>query len=724
MVVQETLQTRTATLAGKSKNKFRNVFKSYQSKLHKKAVKIANEILVEYPGHADTLAMKALTYNSMGKTEESLKLSKIAVKNNFSSFVAWHVLGIVYRSQSNYHESARCFHVAYTLEPEDLVIMTDLANIQLQLRDFNEYTKLRNKILQSKQSNQGNWLTFAMAAHLSGNYNKAIKILDSLENTGALDSDKVKDYEKSDIIMYKHQIIEETGDYQAAFDGLQSRQEEIVDKLTLYLKYADLHMKLGRFDEAENIFRSLLNRNPENHELHKGLLKSMHIIEGDFSIYNPEVNPEVAQTIVDMYDAFVEKYPRSRTCKLIRLNFSTGDNFKNLLEEYLIPSFTRAVPSTFKSINYLYKGAEKVTLIEEVLKNLEECLNNDNKFPNEELEEPPTSILFLNYFLAQHYNKLGNELAMTYIDKCIEHTPTVVEFFVTKAGIQKALGNFEEASDLMETARNMDLADRYLNAKSTKYLLRADRVEKAREVMSIYTKVVRSDAPLNNIFEMQVVWYEIAEAESYLRLGEIGKALEKLVNVEKHFLQYIDDQFDFHGYSIRKKTIYAYYHTLRFEDEIFGKGEYVKAAEHIVRIYLNIYDDPTIKRKKRTKNNQQNKPVRRGRGNQKNNQKEKENIPEKLLSTKKPLVHATRHLERLVQYAGEKLETHLLAYQVYIRRGKFLLSLRSLNRAAEFGINEEIQNMIQDFKSKVEGELEELDPTVAKIIQSEIANYD
>ena len=45
------------------------------------------------------------------------------------------------------------------------------------------------------------------------------------------------------------------------------------------------------------------------------------------------------------------------------------------------------------------------------------------------------------------------------------------------------------ASEWMEQARGLDLADRYLNTKSTRYLLRADRMEQAQKTIALFTKV-------------------------------------------------------------------------------------------------------------------------------------------------------------------------------------------------------------------------------------------
>jgi len=52
--------------------------------------------------------------------------------------------------------------------------------------------------------------------------------------------------------------------------------------------------------------------------------------------------------------------------------------------------------------------------------------------------EPPTAYLWTLYFLAQHYDKQRKtDLALKTIDAAIQHTPTLVELYMTKGRILK-----------------------------------------------------------------------------------------------------------------------------------------------------------------------------------------------------------------------------------------------------------------------------------------------
>lgn len=54
--------------------------------------------------------------------------------------------------------------------------------------------------------------------------------------------------------------------------------------------------------------------------------------------------------------------------------------------------------------------------------------------------EPPTAILWVYHFLAQHFDYLrDSKKAMEYIDKALEHTPTLIEAYMVKARIYKVM---------------------------------------------------------------------------------------------------------------------------------------------------------------------------------------------------------------------------------------------------------------------------------------------
>jgi N-alpha-acetyltransferase 15/16, NatA auxiliary subunit len=192
--------------------------------------------------------------------------------------------------------------------------------------------------------------------------------------------------------------------------------------------------------------------------------------------------------------------------------------------------------------------------------------------------------LWLLYFTAQHfYYRRDFERALKYIDAAVEHTPTVVDLYVLKAKIYKRAGDARRASGLYEEARKLDLADRYLNAVSSRYLIRVDQLQQAEDTMALFSKESGEDKGLN-VHEMQCMWYEVECGLSHLRQGQLRMALKNFNYIEKHFEQIYEDQFDFHLYAVRKFTLSSYFEMLAMEDRIYQNKFAVKAALGMLRV--------------------------------------------------------------------------------------------------------------------------------------------
>lgn len=71
--------------------------------------------------------------------------------------------------------------------------------------------------------------------------------------------------------------------------------------------------------------------------------------------------------------------------------------------------------------------------------------------PADDEEQDPTVQLWLYYFLSQHYLNLGKlDEAFKFVNKAIDHTPTVLELYILKAKIFQMGGNRQQAQELVE----------------------------------------------------------------------------------------------------------------------------------------------------------------------------------------------------------------------------------------------------------------------------------
>jgi N-alpha-acetyltransferase 15/16, NatA auxiliary subunit len=77
------------------------------------------------------------------------------------------------------------------------------------------------------------------------------------------------------------------------------------------------------------------------------------------------------------------------------------------------------------------------------LKSMEE----HSTLAGENEEQDPTVILWLMYFLANHYYFVRDlDQALQYLNRAIEHTPTVIELYTLKAKVYKRAGDSAYAS--------------------------------------------------------------------------------------------------------------------------------------------------------------------------------------------------------------------------------------------------------------------------------------
>ena len=54
------------------------------------------------------------------------------------------------------------------------------------------------------------------------------------------------------------------------------------------------------------------------------------------------------------------------------------------------------------------------------------------------------------------------------------------------------------------------------------------------------------------------MWFQTESGYALQRLGKLGEALKKAHEIERHFDDITEDQFDFHTYCMRKMTLRAY----------------------------------------------------------------------------------------------------------------------------------------------------------------------
>ncbi|KAK2492470.1 hypothetical protein MC885_014039 [Smutsia gigantea] len=311
--------------------------------------------------------------------------------------------------------------------------------------------------------------------------------------------------------------------FQESLDHIETYEKQICDKLLVEEIKGEMLLKLGRLKEASEVFKNLIDRNAENWCYYEGLEKALQL--------------STLEERLQIYEEISKQHPRAISPRRLPLNLVPGEKFRELVDKFLRANFSKGCPPLFTTLKSLYYNAEKISIIQELVTNYEASLKTCDFFsPYENGEkEPPTTLLWVQHFLAQHFDKLGQySLALDYINAAIASTPTLIELFYMKAKIYKHIGNLKEAAKWMDEAQSLDTADRFVNSKCAKYMLRANMIKEAEEMCSKFTR--EGISAMENLNEMQCMWFQTECILAYQRLGRYGDALKKCHEVERDLL--------------------------------------------------------------------------------------------------------------------------------------------------------------------------------------------
>ncbi|KAG1664970.1 hypothetical protein FOA52_001982 [Chlamydomonas sp. UWO 241] len=736
--------TPSQPLPPKEQALFRSVVKHYEAKAYKKAIKAADAILKKFAEHGETLAMKGLTINSQvdgaqkdGKKEEAYELVRRGLKADLRSHVTWHVYGLLYRSDREYREAIKCYLNALRIDKENAQILRDLANLQVQMRDLSGYVDTRHTLLTLKPSNRNNWISFAVAHHINKNHTMAVEILESYEKTlEEVPSNEA--YEHSEMLMYKSRVLEEGGRLQEALEVLELNDAKIRDRWGRAQSRASLLLRLGQASaagvnglqvwKAEAAYRALIELNPDHYRMHEGLQAALGLRPAPGAALTDDQRTRLGT----LYKDLQELYPRSSACRRIPLDCLTGAAFEAALADYCKKYLIKGVPSLFVDLLPLYADAAKVATTHALFERWCATLRTGDGFGDGTGSEVGQAFVWTLLFLAQSYNHAGRFAdALKLADEAILVSPSTTEGFSIKGKILAHAGCPEGAAHLAEAARRGDLGDRYLNSMAVRALLDAGRPDAADLTAGLFVRDDAGAPPSSVLYDMQHMWYEVAAGDCHWRLGDLSKALKKYVAVTKHFDDIHEDQFDFHGYCMRKMTLRAYIDMLNMEDKLYGSDYYSQAATGAITAYLALHDAPKaadaeadeeakmklmsadekkkykLKKKKEEKNavkaadekkaaeeamrvarEAAAKAAAAATGDKKKTgggpAKEKDADPDgaKLAATADPLGEATKLVVMLKEHAGARVSTQLAAFGVYRRKGRLLLALAAVTRAA------------------------------------------
>lgn len=559
--------------------------------------------------------------------------------------------------------------------------------MQLQLRNYAPLIEARLILLRAQPHLRVNWVALAIAHDLADNKAQAARVLAAYETV--THDVPPHNYEFSEVVLYHASLLDQIGEAQAVLDLLEAQRARLFDLPAIDELRINALLKLGRVAEADVLLRTLLARNPENTQTIRRLLD---VLAAD------KTGAERETFLLAKLGELQGEHARSTALRRIALDVAApGEAFAKHARDYIERALVKGVPSLFSDVKSLYRNAEKQAAIEEIVESLRAEWSPAQATP---VAEPPSSYLWAMYFLAHHYSYVGQaERALKYIDSVIAHTPTMPELHMSRARILKRAGAYEAASDAMEDARLLDGQDRYLNTKAAKYLLRANKVDETVRVLKLFTKPDVPN-PVADLVDMQAIGYLVEDAEAQRRVGDDALALKRFHQIDRIMAEIYDDQLDFHSYCLRKMTLRAYVATVHFEDSLYTRPAYIRAASGAVALYARLHDEhrasdgaaqaaaekrAALKASKQAMRDEllaaAAKNLEKLSEDEAPPAKDADPYGEQLLATSHPLEAAHHFVRRLQQDAPHCIETWLSAFEVAVREEKWLLVLRALGQA-------------------------------------------
>ncbi|KAJ2882085.1 hypothetical protein IWW38_005705, partial [Coemansia aciculifera] len=363
--------------------------------------------------------------------------------------------------------------------------------------------------------------------------------------------------------------------------NLKEIRSRITDVTAWKEQKANLLLKVERREAAALAYQELIERNPDNNDYVRGYLACNGL---DMACADDK------EAVLEVIDSLQQQFPSSNTLKFLPLTFCEGDSFVQAAESLVKHALRKGIPSLFTSMKVLYVNEAKGAALGRMIEGFATQLRDTSRFSDSTDEEPALVSMWSTFYLAQHADYYGDhERALQLIEDAIRASPDTVELYMVKAKVLKHAGDVSGARNTMDFARQMDLKDRFVNTKTVKYMLRDNDVDEAEKMMVMF---VRDDAAhkVQEIVDMQAIWYMRERGDAYRRLGDIGRALKQYHQVQSVFDNYHQVQFDFHSYSLRKATMRAYVDILQWEDQVYSHTTYVGAAHAAIDCYIDLHD--------------------------------------------------------------------------------------------------------------------------------------
>ena len=542
------------------------------------------------------MALKGLSLLGLKDKENAEKLIKDSLKLGFKNAICWHFYAIFNKETKNYSQSIKCYLQSHKNDPENYNVLRDISYLQLFLGKFNDFAEFSKKALSLRPTLNSNWIAYAFSQYLIGDYDNALYLINKIED---MQKENIKKQEVNQIYLFKGEILLKLNKYDDCIKELTSNLDKKCTDRNLFYSLIIKAAFLGKKNDIGIEYCNkglLLNPEDVNYYIWYLSLKTNEKIENYDNLIklgNDESKSKIFYEI--LINEIKPQIKKSKVYDRLELALSSGETFIKLFNEYFLRNIKLNLISFFINVKFIYLHLEKKTeIISNILtKHLESIEKNnylDLSLTNNEKISKINEITWLYYYASQHYDYFKDlNKALKYINKAIKNIPSVVEFYMLKSKILKHLLLYEESSLSMKKAKELDLSDRYLNAKHAKTALRNDNIDESKSIMIEFVK-----DPLfeENMKRTQCMWYETECGYCYLKNNLILHSHRMFKNILMQVDNMFEDQNDFYNYSLRRYMLNDFFALIKFMKKIYN-GKYLLNS----LFYLDIIKSLILKKK-------------------------------------------------------------------------------------------------------------------------------
>lgn len=287
-----------------------------------------------------------------------------------------------------------------------------------------------------------------------------------------------------------------------------------------------------------------------------------------------EINPDCREYLVQLFNIYnIENREVNNLVELIReKSLLAAVQMLSLVDEdifnYKAPSIFKSImargsPATFQLFKSTFHDEGRRKLIWSTLLELDQ----DNL----------SVIIFKVKYLAM-IKDYSNALSL--INSAIDSNSENTDLKLIKAHVQKSMGCLNDAHETVSVLKELDLIsnDKFSVSKSAKYMIRYGSITEAQEILGNFIQKPNQKERIGDLHEMQAIWYLIEMADRLFKNGEFLYSACFYRKIEMIFAEFIDDQLDFHGYSLRRMSFVEYMKFLRFLDNELKTSEILKRS--------------------------------------------------------------------------------------------------------------------------------------------------